>query len=130
MANVSETVHFIVNAEPPRILILSPANKDYTTTDIPLDIQVNRPVSQVTYSLDGHNNTAIAGNATLTGLYYGLHYLTVHVVDAAGNMGDSERVTFRVTKPEPFPTIWIAAAAILVVVIGLGLLVYFKKRNH
>jgi len=134
MDNVSKTMHFIINSDPPRISILSPANKDYTTTDIPLNFKVNRPVSQITYSLDGHNNTAIAGNITLTGLYYGHHHLTVHAIDTAGNTGDSETITFRVTKPEPFPTTWVIVAAIAIAAAGGVSFTFYhlakaKKRN-
>jgi hypothetical protein len=32
--------------------------------------------------------------------------------------------------PEPFPTILVAAAAVMVAVVIVGVLVYFRKRNH
>lgn len=31
---------------------------------------------------------------------------------------------------EPFPTIWVAAAIVSVAVVGVGLMVYFRKRKH
>lgn len=33
-------------------------------------------------------------------------------------------------QPEPLPETWIVASAVTVAVIGIGLLVYFKKRKH
>jgi hypothetical protein len=129
MANVSKTVHFVVNADPPRILVLSPANENYSSTDIPLDLYVDRPVSQLTYSLDGHDNVAIDGNTTLTGLYYGVHFLAMHVTDTSGNTETSETIIFRVTEPEPFPTTLVVASIGSVAIVGLGLLVYLKKRQ-
>lgn len=130
--NVSQTVHFVVNADPPKVSILSPANENYTSTDVPLNIIMNRPFSQITYSLDGHDNIAIGGNITLTGLRYGFHSLTLHVVDTSGNTGDYGTFTFSVVKPEPFPTtIFILAyIASVAAIVSLGLLVYFKTRKH
>jgi YVTN family beta-propeller protein len=33
-------------------------------------------------------------------------------------------------EPEPFPTLLVVASVITVAVVGIGLLVYFKKRKH
>ena len=47
-----------------------------------------------------------------------------------GTIGDSAKVNFTIV-PEPFPTILVATSSgISVAVVGLGLLVYFKKRKH
>jgi hypothetical protein len=46
-------------------------------------------------------------------------------------MGTSETNSFTVAKePEPFPTTLIIASIASVAVIGVGLLFYFRKRNH
>jgi hypothetical protein len=129
--NISQTVHFTVNADPPKVLILSPANENYTTTDVPLNIQIDRPFSEITYSLDGHENIAIGGNVTLTGLSYAVHSLSLHVVDTSGNTGDYGTFTFSVAKPEPFPTttLILAYIASVAAIVSLGLLVYFKTRK-
>ena len=130
--NISQTVHFTVNADPPKVTILSPANQNYISTDVPLNIQINRPFSQITYSLDGHDNIAIGGNITLTGLRYGFHSLSLHVVDTSGNTGDYGTFTFSVVKPEPIPTttLILAYIASVAAIVSLGLLVYFKTRKH
>jgi hypothetical protein len=78
----------------------------------------------------------IAGNITLTNLSYGEHNITLFVSDELGNTGASETVYFSVEapqpepKPEPFPTALVIASVITVSVVGIGLLVYFKKRKR
>jgi hypothetical protein len=52
-------------------------------------------------------------------------------MDPLRKMGLSETITFTVAEPEPFPTVPVVAASVVTVfVVGAGLLVYFKKRNH
>jgi multisubunit Na+/H+ antiporter MnhC subunit len=83
------------------------------------------------YSLDGKENITITKNMTLTGLANGVHDLTIYAKDKAGNIGASETIYFSVEVPEPFPTTLVVTASVAsVAVIGVGLLVYFKKRKH
>jgi hypothetical protein len=124
----SDVVYFTVDATPPTILILSVENKTYDTSNIPLNFTVSESVSQITYSLDGEENITITGNTTLSGLANGDHNLTVYAKDKAGTVGTSETTYFSVDAP--FPTTLVIAPIVSVVVIDLGLLVYFKKRNH
>lgn len=88
----ASSIYFIVDTIPPEV-VLSVENKTYYTTDIPLNFTVNEPNTQITYSLDGHENVTVAGNTTLTNLYYSKHNVTVYVADEAGNTGTSETVT-------------------------------------
>ena len=64
----------------------------------------------------------------------GFHSITVYANDTFGDMGASETITFTIAIPEPtpFPTAPVAAVsgASAVVVVGAGLLVYFKKRKR
>ena len=74
-------------------------------------------------------------NTTLTGLSYGTHNLTVYAVDVAGNTGTSKTVYFTISEPEqtpePFPVVLVATASgASAAIIGLGLLVYFKRRRR
>jgi len=127
----SEIVYFTVETEkiPPIISILSLGNRTYYTPDIPLNFTVNEAVSQISYVLDGQESETIAGNTTLTGLTDGAHSITVYAKDLAGNTGASETINFSVKVP--FPTVPVAtASAASVAILGLGLLVYFKKRKH
>jgi len=115
----------------PEITVLSPENKTYYTANVTLNFTVNEPVSLMRYTLDGETAVEISGNTTLTGLSYGAHNLTVSAFDAAGNMGASETVFFAIAEPEPFPVGPLAAASVAsIAVVGVALLVYFKKRKH
>ncbi len=129
--NGSSLVFFIIDTTPPNVTLLSMDNKTYYDSNIPLDFTVNESVVQITYSLDGLDNVTVAGNATLTRVPIGEHTLTVYATDGAGHVGTSETITFTVTEPEPFPTAPVATASIATIaVVGVGLLVYFKKRQH
>jgi hypothetical protein len=123
----SETTQFMVDL-PPIVTILSPENKTYGTSNVPLNFTINESVSQITYSLDGQENATNAGNATLTGLSNGEHNLIVYAQDNAGNIGASETIHFSVKVP--FPILLVAVISVSVAVIGIGLLVYLKKRNY
>jgi parallel beta-helix repeat protein len=116
---------------PPKITVLSPLNQTYNETSIPLVFTVDKPVNWTGYSLDGKQNVTVTGNCTIANVTNDVHSITVYANDTYGNMGASLTVTFTVAKPEPFPTALVATASGLsVAVIGLGLLVYFKKRKH
>jgi N-acetylneuraminic acid mutarotase len=117
---------------PPEIAVLSPENRTYYTVDVALNFTVNEPASSMQYTLDGENLVEISGNTTLTGLPYGSHNLTVYATDAADNTGVSETINFTVAEEtEPFPTAPVAAASVAIVaVVGVGLLLYFKKRKR
>jgi len=126
----SDIVCFNVDGTSPVIVIMPVENKTYSVTEIPLNFTLNEPTSQMTYSLDGQANVTITGNATLTGLSGGEHNITVYATDIVGNTGTSETVYFTITKPEHFPTMMVIAPAASAAVLGVGLLVYFKKHNH
>jgi hypothetical protein len=113
----------------PSISILSLGNKTYNTSSIGLDFTVNELASQIVYSLDGKKNVTITGNTTLNGLVNGEHTLTVYAKDEAGNMGASETITF--TVAEPFSILFVATVSVsAIVLMGTGLLLYFKKRKR
>ena len=84
---------------PPTMTLLSPENKTYTTTSIPLTFTPNETTSWIGYSLDNQANVTITGNTTLTGLSEGTHSITVYANDTSGNMGASEIVYFTVSLP-------------------------------
>jgi hypothetical protein len=127
---IFKTVTFNIDFTPPHISILSPENKAYNTSDVPLDLTVNETASQITYSLDGQENITAAGNMTLTQLSNGAHNVTVYATDNVGNIG-SQTVFFVIMEPsKPFPTTLVVASAIIVAVFSVGLLAYFKKRKR
>ena len=124
----SLTVCFTVDSVSPNVNILSLKNTTYIGPDVPLTFTVSEPTSQISCVLDGERNIAIEGNTTLSGLSNGAHNVTVFAKDAAGNSEASETITFTITQP--FPRTLVAAAFVAAVaVMGVGLLLYFKKRK-
>ena len=124
--SATAAAHFTLDS-PPEVSFLSTA-KTYTTPEFPLNFTVNEPVAKISYALDGQENVTISGNTTLTGLAFGAHNVIVYAWDTGGNAGASEAITF--TIAEPFPSALIIGSAISVVsVVGVGLLVYLKKRR-
>ena len=119
---------YVLEHTPPEISFLFPLNETYYNSGVPLVFTVDKPVNWTHYSLDGASNVTIADNATLTGLSLGTHYVTLYGEDTFGNIGTSETVWF--TVAEPFPILPVAAASVTVVLVGVGLLVYFKKRKR
>lgn len=114
VGSVFTTVSFNIDSIPPNITILSPETKTYNTSEVPLEFTVNKTFSQISYSLDGHENITATGNMTLTRLSDGAHNLTVYATDEAGNVGVSEKITFNIAKEsEPFPTITVVVVTVL-----------------
>jgi hypothetical protein len=125
-ANQSDIIHFTV-VYPPKITILTLQNTTYETNNIQLNFTVNEPTSKIKYSIDGKENVTIAGNTTLTGLSNGKHNVTIYAIDKDGHTGTSETLHFNI---EPFPTALIIAPIASAIIITIGIIVYFKKRNH
>jgi len=125
----SSIVKFTIDNTAPRILSVSVENKTYFTPDLPLNVLVNEPASQVIYSLNGQRNVTAAGNTTIDSLPYGNHNITVYAKDEAGNIGAPEIIYFSVDVSESFPTIIFIAPFASVAFVGVGLLLYFKKRK-
>jgi hypothetical protein len=129
----SACVTFTIDTAPPNVSVASPQNITYYTFAVPLNFTVNEPVSQIAYSLDGEDNVTVTGNTTLNVLFPGEYNVTVYAQDAVGNVGASETIYFNTAKkpePESYPTTIVIATIAAVAVISVGLLVYFKKRNH
>jgi len=115
---------------PPEINIVSPENQTYNGSSVSLVFTVNKPVNWMGYSLDGQDNVTVTGNTTISGLTSGLHNITVYAKDEFENVSASETVCFTIAE-EPFPVAPVAVASIATVaVVGVGLLVYFRKRKH
>jgi len=131
----SDIVYFTIqttpiDTTPPSISILSPENKTYDTTDIPLTFTIDESVSWIAYSLDGQANLTITGNTTLSGLSDDSHSLMVYAKDTAGNTGASEIIYFTIEteKEEAFPTLILATIVIAGIAV-LGVAVYFLKKR-
>jgi hypothetical protein len=129
----SSTVHFMVDTSPPAVTVLELENKEYLESEVvPLTFTINEPVSNISYVLDGQENVTIVGNCTVSNLPYGEHNITVFATDIVGNVGISKTIHFDVARPpEPFPTTLVATASVgTIAVVGVGLLVHFRKRKR
>jgi len=75
--------------KPPVVTIISPEEKTYYTTSVPLNYTVEDEgyPDWVGYSLDGDANETLTGNITLSGLSYAPHSITVYANDTSGNEG-------------------------------------------
>jgi hypothetical protein len=77
----------------------------------------------------------VTEDTMLAGLSEGTHTLTVYAEDITGNVGTSETISFTVDtasepEQEPYQTTIFIVSIVLVAIIGIALLVYFKKRKH
>jgi hypothetical protein len=113
-----------------RIIVLSPENITYSTTNIPLDFIVSQPISWLGYSLDFQTNVTTSGNTTLANLSQGTHCLAVYGNTTQGAFASSGTIFFNVNAPESLPIVPVVAVSVAAfVVVGAGLLVYWKKRK-
>jgi len=78
---------------PPKITVLSPENKIYTTNNVPLVCAVDKSTIWMAYQIDNGKNVTITGNSTLT-LSDGKHNMTVYAADSNYNNGASNTVYF------------------------------------
>lgn len=108
------------------ITIVSPQNKQYTTTVVPLDFAISEPAAWIGYSLDGDTNVTIPGNTSLTDLAEGPHDLVVYFRDAGSLTVYSNQVHFTVdtatqqTGGPPYTLIAIIVGAIIIaLLVGL-----------
>ncbi|MCX8153908.1 MAG: hypothetical protein N3E52_05700 [Candidatus Bathyarchaeota archaeon] len=113
---------------PPVVAVISPESATYNSISVPLVFTVNKPVVWMGYSLDGQEGVALTGNTTLSGLANGPHSITVYARDEFGNTGVSETITFNVEAPFSILLV-ITASGVAVAIIGIGFLIYHKKRR-
>jgi len=130
-------VVFSIDVTPPSILVLSPENKTYSASNVPLSFAASESVSWVAYSLNNLANVTINGNTTLQGLSDGSYTVVISATDTAGNTGFSETIHFSVRIPSPslesLLKEWVAYALLAIVITAGGLLAYFrvlKKRRR
>jgi hypothetical protein len=133
---MSAVVEFIIDTNfTTPLALLSPQNKTYTTTEIPLTFlcRENGPrdlnFSYAAYQLDGIGSSYICDNVTLTELPLGSHTIILSIWTE--NRFYSETIQFSISAPEAFPTTTVAiASAAALSLLAVALLVYFKKRKR
>jgi hypothetical protein len=122
------SLRFTVDTTAPVVTVLGLDNKVFVEgEEIALNFTTTETASKMAYALDGQEKVLINENSTLPVLTEGTHTVTVYAWDAAGNVGVSEEVVFRVKAPESFPTITVASA-VAIAVACVGLMFYFRKR--
>lgn len=91
----SNMVNFTVqDVTSPTVSVLSPMNKTYGVTAIPLIFTIDEAVSWMACSLDGQSNITVSGNTTLQELSEGSHNVVIYTRDLADNTGTSSAVYF------------------------------------
>ena len=123
---VSQTVYFTVDNVAPSIVIIEPVNQSYNTADLILTFIVDKPVTHLSYSLDDQPEVLINGNITLPPLPDGNHVVIVHAIDALGNSGSSDEVSFTIST---FPTFWIAMAIVLSIILITSVYLVIKRKR-
>ena len=78
---------------PPKITVLSPENKIYTTSNVPLVCTVEKSTIWMAYQIDNGRNVTITGNTTIN-LSDGKHNMTVYAADSNYNNDASNTVYF------------------------------------
>jgi hypothetical protein len=130
----TDLIEFTVDTTPPSITNVSPKNKTYLLSDIPLSFSIDETASQTSYSLDDQANVTISGNTTLAGLTEGNHTIVIYANDSMGNMGKSDSMNFAVVRelqpqPEAFPILLVAVSVAVVAVVAVAALAYRKKQR-
>jgi hypothetical protein len=120
---------------PPEIVLLSPQNQTYTSTEVPLTFATNETILYVNYVLDpleGNGSQYLTGNTTLAGLSDGMHKLivTVHTERGIAQQSTFFTVSQETETRQPFPTVPVVVVSIVSVVVALGILVYLKRRKN
>jgi N-acetylneuraminic acid mutarotase len=125
----SQTVHFTIDNAAPTIIILTPITQTYNTADIILTFVIDKPITQISYSLNEQPIISITGNITIPALPDGHHIIVVYAVDELGNSGSSDEISFTIST---FPTFWVAITIVLIIILITSgyLVIKHKKTNN
>ena len=113
---------------PPTISVTPQHNSTFTPKE-KLVFEVNKPVTTMSYSLDGQANVTFTGTLTLTETTNGAHNITAYASDKYGNVGASETVYFTV-KQENEPFIWLIVVAVAVACCLAVLIVHQRRKTN
>jgi hypothetical protein len=126
----SEPFSVWVDTGKPQITFLSLQNDTaYRTWNVDLAFRLSEPSPEIKYTLYGNNQiqtSVIDGNTSFFNLPSGSYTLILSAKDSVSNFISFQRVNFRVDNP--LPMLFVVAASVIIIVVGL--LVYFKKRKH
>ena len=127
----SASVNFTIDSILPTISFTTIQNKTYGTAKVVLDFSVNKPVSQILYSLDNQANVTNDSNVSLTldNLPSGEHNVTIYAKDQYGVISAPNTLHFSV---KVFPTVTVLAVCCCSGCFGVvvGVLVYPAKNTN
>jgi N-acetylneuraminic acid mutarotase len=86
---------------PPRLSVVSPENRAYNVSSIPISFTANKQFNWSGCSVDDRANVTIGEDTMLTSLSDGNHSVVVYANDTLGNMGVSSTVYFSVDTTHP-----------------------------
>lgn len=92
------SANITVDANPPDLIVDSPANTGYSTNQISIKYSVSDSssgVDTVWYNIDGGNNITLEGDTIMT-VQKGEHVFYIYASDKVGLVNDSEFVSFSV----------------------------------
>jgi N-acetylneuraminic acid mutarotase len=92
---------FAYGTTPPVLRVVSPENRAYNVSSIPVVFTATKSINWSGYSLDNIANVTLGEDATLTELSEGNHSVAVYANDTFGNMGSSSTVYFSVDTVRP-----------------------------
>ncbi len=121
----------------PRVILLNLENLT-SSEPLALNFSVSKPVVWTGYSLNGGENTTIAGNTTINSLTTGSHNITIYAKDTSGNIGASETFRFEVAPEsilagasESLPILTVVAVSVVAfALVASGLLLFrlYERR--
>jgi hypothetical protein len=153
-ASFSSSVSFNVNSSAPisdnslpKITMLSPENKTYSTIYVHLTVAVSKPFSWIRYSINNQANiTTKIGDLTIylkpefvknyspAKIAYTPFNLTVYAVDGNGNIGTSDTIDFAlddIANITPTPTApelsWLIILPLLFAIFSVALILRHRK---
>lgn len=129
----SDTLNFTVDFVMPTISFLqSDQNRTFNTNNVTLSLDLNKPISQITYNLDNEGNLTANGgtNLSILNVANGEHTLAVYVTDNYGVISEPSKISFNVNAPELFPTTTVAIVSGMVLVLVVGIISLLLYRRH
>jgi hypothetical protein len=144
---MSSSVEFTISTQYryPEVTILSPQNKTYTATEVPLIWACDEQKIVADYMIDFlsqiplyayytlSENEYLPGNTTLTGLTNGTHTLTVNVITERGSASQTVHFTVSIEEqlpPEPFPTTLLVIASVIISGALFAVFLLVRKHDH
>ena len=100
-ASFNTTIYFIVDSVTPTINVISPQQKNYSSTAVSLNFKSSESLTWAGYSLDKKLVSNCRENTTITYLSNGAHSLRIYGTDSIGNVYASQSIVFFIDGKDP-----------------------------